>query len=131
MKQLNAESTNTINQMIGMMNGRCVKIDNSDGEFMPVFISTTYEDDRSKILTVGHYHSEKGDIIADPEMQFLFDTVTGSYFPLYYRQDALEIENYSVKIEDGLIFGVKKSLQAEHTEFANQWLNNIKLQQEL
>ncbi len=131
MKQLNDESTNTINQMVGMMSGWGIKIDNSNGEFMPLFISTTYDDDSSKIFTVGHYHSEGGDILADPEMQFLLDLVTGSYFPLYYRLDALEIENYSVKIDNGLILSVNKSLQGKHTEFANQWLRNIRQQQNL
>ena len=131
MKQLSSESTKVLNQMIGMMSGWGIKIDNSNGKFMPVFISATYDDDRSKIFTVGHYHSEEGDILADPEMQFLLDTVTGSYFPLYYRQDALEIENFSVKIDDGLILGVNKPLQAEHTEFANHWLRNIRSQQNL
>ena len=117
--------------MVGMMNGWCIKIDNTDGEFMPVFISTTYEDDRSKIFTVGHYHSEEGDILADPEMQFLYDECSGLFYPIYYRQDNLEIENYSVKIEEGLILGINKPLQAEHTDFANQWLENIRYQQNL
>ena len=131
MKQLNEKSTDTLNQMVGMMDGWCVKIDHYCGEYMPVFISTTYEDDRSTIFTVGHYYSEEGDIIADPEMQFLKDKGTGSYFPFYYRQDSLEIENYSVKIDDGLITNVNKSLQSEHSEFANQWLKNIKMQLDL
>ena len=131
MKQLSAESTNILIQIVGMMNGWCSKIDLSDGSYIPVFISTTYEDDQSKIFTVGHYHSEEGDIMADPEMQFLFDESSGSFYPIYYRQDSLEIENYSVKIDDGLILGVNKSLQAGHTAFANEWLTNIKHQQNL
>ncbi len=131
MKQLNGDSTNILNQMVGMMSGWCIKIDNTSGELMPVFISLTYEDDRSKIFTVGHYYSEEGDIIAEPEMQFLFDEGTQSFYPIYYRQDSLEIENYSVRIDDGLILGVNKSMQAEHTEFANSWLTNIKQQQNL
>lgn len=102
MKRLNAESNNTLNQMIGMMDGWGIKIDNSDGSYMPVFISTTYEDSGSTtIFTVGHYYSEEGDIIADPEMQFLFDESSGSFYPIYYRQDSLEIEHFSAKIDDG------------------------------
>lgn len=131
MKRINDKSTITLNQMIGMMDGWGIKIDNSNNAFMPVFISTTYEDERSKIFTVGHYHSEEGDIIAEPEMQFLFDENSGSFYPIYYRQDSLEIENYSVKIDDGLILSVNKSLQGEYTEFANQWLKNIRQQQNL
>jgi len=131
MKRLNADSINILNQLIGMMNGWCAKIDLSEGSYMPVFISTTYEDDRSKVFVVGHYCSVVGEILANPEMKFLFDVGTGSFYPIYYRQDSLEIENYSVKIDDGLILGVNKPLQAEHTEFANHWLRNIRYQQNL
>ena len=131
MKQLNDESTNILNQLVRMMIGWCAKIDNCEGKFMPVFISTTYEDDSTKIFTVGHYLSEEGDILANPEMQFLYDWNSGSYFSVYYRQDNIDIEQYSVKIEDGLILGINKSLQAEHVEFANQWLMKIKQQQNL
>jgi len=113
------------------MDGWGIKIDDSNNAFMPVFISTTYEDSSSKIFKVGHYYSEQGDIIAEPEMQFLYEKNSGSFYPIYYRQDSLEIENYSVKIDDGLILGVNKSLQAEHTELANQWLRNIRYQQNL
>jgi hypothetical protein len=131
MKQLSAESTNTLNLMVGMMNVWCAKIDKLDGEFMPVFISTTYEDDSFKIFAVGHYYSENGDIMADPEMQFLFDVGTGSYFPVYYRQDCIDIEQNSARIDEGHIIGVDRILQSQHTEFANQWLTNIRLQQNL
>ena len=131
MKQLNAESTNILDQLDRMMSGWCIRIDNFDGEFVPILVSTTYDDDRSKNFTVGHYYSEDGNILADPEMQFLCDENSGSFYPIYYRQDSLEIENYSVKIDDGLILGVNKLLQSEHVEFANHWLKNIKLQQNL
>ena len=131
MKQLSTESTKTLNQMFGMMNGWCIKVDNSDGEFLPVFISTTYEDERTKIFSVGHFQSVDGDILADPEIQFLFDVVTGSYFPVYYRQDCMDLEQNSAKIDEGQIISVDRLLQSQHTEFANQWLTNIKLQQNL
>ena len=70
MKQLNAESTNILDQLDRMMSGWCIRIDNFDGEFVPILVSTTYDDDRSKNFTVGHYYSEDGNILADPEMQF-------------------------------------------------------------
>ena len=131
MKQLNAISTDTINQIVGMMNGWCAKIDHSDGSYMPVFISSRYEDDRHKVFVVGHYSSVDGDILSDPEMQFLYDESAGQYYPFYYRQDSIDVEQYSAKIDDGLILGINKPLQAEHTDFANQWLENIRYQQNL
>lgn len=131
MKQLNEESTNILNQLTGMMHGWCAKIDYSDGEFMPVFISTTYQDDLSTIFVVGHYDSVDGDILANPEMKFLFDVGTGTYFPVYYRQDCMDLEQNSAKIDEGQIISVDRLLQSQHTEFANNWLRNIKMQQNI
>lgn len=131
MKQLDTESTNTFNLIIGMLNGWCIKIDNSEGSYPPVFISLKYEDSDSRIFVVGHYFSEEGEIKAEPEMHFLYDVRVGSIFPIYYRQDSLDVEQTSVIVEDGLILKVNKALQVDHTDFANHWLLNIKNQQNL
>lgn len=131
MKQLDKDSTNVLNSLVGMMNGWCIKIDFSKDRFMPVFISINYEDDKSKVIVVGHYSSVDGDILAEPEMPFLFDVDAGSYYPVYYRQDCLDVEQNSARINEGEIICVNRLLQAEHTEFANQWLRNVRLQQNL
>ena len=131
MKQLNQYSTNVLNRMVGMMNRWCIKIDNSEGGFLPIFISINYEDDKSKVFVMGHYSSVDGDILAEPEMHFLFDICSGIYFSVYYRQDCLDVEQSSARIDEGEIISVNRLLQAEHTEFANQWLKNIRLQQNL
>ncbi len=131
MKQLSKESTNILTQMIGQMKGWCIKMDNSDGTYLPVFISLNYEDSDSKIFVVGHYYSEEGEIMAEPEMHFLYDERAGSFFPIYYRQDSLDVEQNSIIIVDGLILKVNMALQVDHTDFANLWLLNIKNQQNL
>jgi len=131
MNQLCEESTNVLTRMIGLMECWCIKIDYSSGAYKPVFISLNYEDSNSKIFVVGHYYSEEGEIMADPEMHFLYDVRFGSIFPIYYRQDGLDVEQSSVIIDDGLILNVNKDLQVDHTDFANQWLLNIKNQQNL
>ena len=131
MKQLSEEATNILTQMIDMMKGWCIKMDNSDGACKPVFISFNYEDSDSKIFVVGHYYSEEGEIMADPEMHFLYDVRVGSFFPIYYRHDSLDVEQSSVIIVDGLILKVNQALQVDHTDFANNWLRNIRYQQNL
>lgn len=129
MKQLSREASSVFNRMVGMLTGWCIKIDNSKGTNRPVFLSVTYSDSRSKIFTVGHYSSINGDIVADPEMHFLYSD--GSFFPIYYRSDSLDIEQYSVKIVDGIILNVNKVLQEDHTTFANSWICKIMEQQNL
>ena len=131
MKHLNAESTAVLTQLIGLMQGWCIKIDNSDSTYLPVFISLNYDDFDYRIYVVGQYYSEEGEIIADPEIHFLYDVRVGSIFPIYYRQDSLDVEQTSVKVDDGLILIVNKALQVDHTNFANQWLLSIKNQQNL
>ena len=131
MKQLSVESTNILNQMVGMLEGFCVRIDNSNGQFMPVYVAQYHESLGNRIIRVGHYTSNEGNITSDPEMRFIYDEKEDIYYPSYYRQDCLEVEQESVKTVRGEIKTVNKFLQAEHTEFANQWLINIKHQQNL
>jgi hypothetical protein len=80
---------------------------------------------------MGHYNSVDGEIVADPEVRFIFDETERVYYPCYYRQDCLNIEQESIKTLRGEIKSVNKFLQSEHTDFANNWLAKIKSQQNL
>lgn len=131
MKQLSVEATYTLNKMVGMMEDFCVCIDNSKGSFMPVYVALYNKSLGNRIIRVGHYTSVDGDIIADPEMRFIYDETEDIYYPSYYRQDSLGVEQESVRIVRGEIKTVNKFLQAEHNDFANQWFRNIKIQQNL
>jgi len=131
MKQLNIESTKILNKMVGMLEEGCVKIDNTDGVFMSVSVEVIFEDDKYKVISLAHYFLQNGDLMADPEMCFLFSKTHGVYFPIYYKQDTMGVEEESVEIRDGEILGVNILMQKEHTRFANMWLKNIKNQQNL
>jgi hypothetical protein len=131
MKALSIEATNVLNQMTGMMEDFCARIDNSKGQFMPVYVALFNKYLGNRIISVGHYKSIDGDIIANPEMRFLFNEEENHYYPIYYRQDYLDVIQESVKTVGGEIRKVNKSLQEEHTKFANLWLTNIKVQQKL
>ena len=117
--------------MVSMMEDFCVWIDNSEGQFMPVYVAQCHKSLGNRIIRIGHYTSIEGDIIADPEMWFIYNEIEGIYFPSYYRQDCLDVEQESVKTVRGEIKMVDKFMQAEHTNFANQWLENIRYQQNL
>ena len=131
MKQLSVEATNVLNKMVGMMEDFCVRIDNSEGDYMPVYVSLFNKSLGKRVISVGHFMSVDGQILCDPQMMFIYDETEGVYFPSYYRQDCLGVEQNSIKIVHGEIKSVNKFLQAEHTDFANQWLRNIKDQQNL
>ena len=131
MKQLNLVSTKTMNKLVGMVNDGYVKVDNTDGVFMSVSVEVIFEDEKYKVISLAHYFLQNGDLMADPEVCFLFNKIQGVYFPFYYKQASMGVEEESVEMENGEINGVNLTLQKEHTQFANMWLRNIKYQQSL
>jgi len=131
MKQLSIESTKTLNKLVGMVEDGYIKVDNTDGVFMSVSVEVIFEDDKYKVISLAHYYLQNGDLMADPEVCFLLDKGHGIYFPIYYMQDSIGVEEESVEMVNGEIKKVNLSLQLEHTRFANMWLKNIKHQQNL
>jgi hypothetical protein len=98
---------------------------------MSVHVEVIHEDENSKIISLAHYFLQNGDLMADPEMCFLFEKTQGIYFPTYYKQDSIGVEEESVEMEDGKIARLNLTLQHEYTRFANMWLKNIRHQQDL
>lgn len=131
MKLLNVASTKIMNKLVGMVVDGYVKVDNTEGAFMSVSVEVIFEDVNIKLISLAHYFLQCGDLMADPEMCFLFSKMQGAYFPYYYKQDTMGLEEESAEIRDGEILGVNITMQKEHTQFANMWLRNIKYQQSL
>lgn len=130
MKRLNTTSTATLNKMVSMMEDGFIKIDNFKG-FMPVSVEVIYTNDKYMIVSVAHYYEQNGDLMADPEVCFIYNKITGDYFPSYFKQDNVGIEQESIIMNDGVIKGIRTIMQLEHSVFANMWLENIKDQQKL
>lgn len=131
MKAINPISTATLEKMVSMMEDGYVKIDNSNGSFMPVSLEVIFENEKYRIISMAHYFEQNGDLMADPEMCFIHLKGMNSFIPSYYKQDNLGIEQESVLFKDGIIKGVRTRMQTSHTVFANMWLRNIKQQQNL
>jgi hypothetical protein len=53
MKQLNAESTEILNKMVGMLENRYAEIGNSSNPLMSVHIGLVFENDKYIIYSVG------------------------------------------------------------------------------
>ena len=104
-------------------------IDN--GKFMPVHIEVFRTVNQFKEISIAHYGSQNGDLMRDPEMVIIYDTKTGDYIPSYYRNDYAGIESFSAHVDNGYIVVRNEKIQADHTDFANQWLMNIAEQQHI
>lgn len=132
MKTLNATSTKTLNKMVSMMKNGYVKINNADGDFMAVSVEELFSNDRIKVISLAHYYEQNGDQMADPEMCFIYFIEAKVYAAFTFKQDGIFCtEQSSILLEKGIIRGVRLKEQSEHNKFANFWLKNIKLQQNL
>lgn len=131
MKTLNATSTATLNKMVEMMKDGYTKIDNTGSSFMPVSIEAIFDNEKYMIVSVAHYYEQNGDLMADPEMLFIYIKAMNTFIPSYYKQAAIGMEQESVIVENGEIKGYRAKLQLQHASFANLWMKNIKSQQSL
>ncbi len=79
-------------------------------------------------FSVAHYYKQNGDLVADPEMEFI--NVEGNIFPVNYAQPGIGVRTESIRVIENKLM-VSKNIQAQHVSFANQWMKNIKDQQNL
>jgi len=99
---------------------------NNDSTYMPLSIEILDEDQ----ISLCHYGELNDDLMRDPEMKFFKDS-NGDYYPIYYRNDYIGIEQFTGQIINKRINIQKRKKQASQVEFANLWMNNIKEQQRL
>lgn len=132
MKTLNVAATKTLKKMMEMMEDGYTKIDNSEGSFMAVSIEEIFNNDKYRLISIAHYFEQNGDLMADPEVIIIYSKTMNFFMPSYFKQDGfLGREEESIVMENGEIKGIRTKMQADHTSFANQWLKNIKFQQNL
>jgi len=132
MMTLNSTATLTLNKLVEKLNDGYLKLNCSDGAFMSVTVEQIFYTNKHKIYSVAHYYEQNGDLMADPEMCFIFDLQEKVFTPSYYKQDGyLGREQESAFLVGDEIIVNDLKLQADHTRFANIWLRNIKQQQNL
>ncbi len=88
--------------------------------FMPLVIERI-GDNR---ISITHYYKQMGDMMADPDMEFVFDIIKQELRPRTYQQDNMGIYQ-SVERDDGSINFI---LEEELSRFTEKWLNNINSQ---
>lgn len=80
------------------------------------------------VYSVCHYFKQNGDMCQDPEMTFF--KRDGKYYPVSFQMAIPPVYEESIWVEDEQI-RFKPGLQRNHKDFANQWMLNIKEQQNL
>lgn len=106
------------------------KIDNTKGVFMVVHIECVGNSNLGVIYSVAHYYEQNGDLMRDPDMEFIKGG-DGEYYPISFWQDAPPVRDEPITWKDGDIAGYNEKRQAGLVTFANMWMKNIKEQQGL
>ncbi len=87
-------------------------------------LSTEYQ-----IYSLAHYYTQYGDLIADPDMTFAVNINNPDIiYPLTIQNPMFYSEGLFMQNGKWLL---NKPIQADMTSFANQWLKNLKWQQNL
>ena len=109
---------------------RSRRINNTDGTFMTVHVELLNKCSPGLIYSIAHYYEQNGDLMRDPDMEFI-KGADGEYYPISFWQDAPLKREETIIWKDGEIVCYYGKRQAELVTFANMWLKNIKDQQKL
>ena len=133
MKAISQRTKKVMDTLTGYMEGTNGhrKIDNTNGTFMTVHVERMNKCKLGQIYSVAHYFEQNGDLMRDPDMEFI-KGADGEYYPISFWQDAPLKRDEAVEWgHDGEISGIKPKLQAALVAFSNTWMRNIKAQQDL
>jgi len=137
MKKLDERAKKVFVKIYSLLNEEgYVKINNSDGVFMPLCVekvgTVIMNDIEFEKISLAHYYEQNGDLMADPEMIFLYNNKFQDFiYPVYFKQDNLAMEEDSLIMEGQTVKEYRVNRQNQHNRFANIWLKNIKWQQDL
>lgn len=136
MKKINQKAAKIFNALIKQMKGEDhLKLDNSNGAFMPVSIErlstgVSFGPIQIDIYSLTHYFKQNGDLVPDPDMTFaVSQTDSKTILPFSY-QDQFGFQEGIYKDSSGA-WKISKRIQQDHASFAGIWLKNIKQQQNI
>jgi hypothetical protein len=125
MKSVNEKSKNILNKLWELADKNGYYKLNNDTTYIPLTIEIVGKNQ----LSICHYGESNGDLMRDPEM--IFYKQNDDWFPIYFRNDWVGVEEISYQKIDGELVAVNEKYQQDQAEFANIWLLNIKEQQDL
>lgn len=136
MKTLNKTATKIFLRLVDMAKDKednYIKIDNTEGTFMPLSVERVGNIEDFECFSLAHYGEQNGDLMADPQMEFLLiQNKRGSLvIPYSFRNDYMGVNRMDILIENNSLKGFRRKAIADNIVFANMWLVNIKNQQKL
>lgn len=131
MRKVSKEAKAVLNILTADLDGENthLKIDNTNGAFMPVSVNFLGETELGPIFSVTHYGEQNGDLMSDPDMTFLKGG-DGNYYPGSFRNDYIGLYQECLWI-DGSEVKFAPRLQRELASFTTTWMRNIREQQGL
>ena len=133
--QINKEATTIFMQLISGLSETGAHKTLDKHNYLPKrksgFMSVHVECIGKDRFSVAHYFEQNGDLMSDPQMTFwVYD---GRVFPASFTQHgSIQIfQNALLFDEDDLPHSAKVQMIQELLVFANDWMNNIKDQQEI
>jgi len=119
--------------------GGSIKIDNTEGSFMPAHVEILGEGSTFIHFSVSHYYEQNGDLVPDPDMEFLVNVqgLEKEMFwvtPVHFQQGNLYMPSISKADMDLNRFTSLKyypRAMSANKSFATMWVKNIFSQQGL
>lgn len=107
--------------------GEATEINNAPDAFMSFHIDLIGMAAGNPIFAFSHYYRHpSGDMIADPDMQVIYEWEGKKLYPFTYQDGLKYEESYNPSTGE-----LKPQLQKEHAELLAQWLKNVVEQQKL
>ena len=126
-----SEIFNIVLEMCNKTDGRYIKIDNSDGVFMPLCVEFLYSVGKYSVYSFSHYYKQNGDMCPDPDMTFFVETEkTENIIPATFQDSRVYQLICELSIKGELKVNGLNQL-SNLCKFSKLWLTNIYEQQEL
>lgn len=145
LKALSKNGSNILKQMLPA-EGTHRRVENSP--FMPLTIEFIYPmlppydniPEKYKWVSLCHYADQNCDLMADPEIVFIHNTQTNKFYPVYYKNDFIGLEQfvYSMRLKnftdaintdketEELVWVEDRKMNQELVDFSNTWMKNLK-----
>lgn len=106
-------------------------VDSSGGTYMAVHVELIGTVELGPVYSVAHYYEQNGDMMRDPDVEFIKAKVDGKYYPISFRNDGLGVMQEAVVFEDKKVKGIRIKQQRDIATFCGSWMSNINQQQRL
>ena len=139
MKKLNQKASEVFNRMVEMAEGNTdnpnyIKIGkdvDDENSMMPVSVQKVGEYPKFNIWSVCHTYVQEGDLMVDPDVTFAVSKQTGEIYPLSFEMSGQMYRVYVNFNEAGQIESYNPHMQKDNALFCNDWMINIKNQQDI